>query len=69
MPEKWEENPLQIGRRSVGLGDETFTIGLFRKHFGTKRNVPMERSSVAGRTDCNQMGADEGIPCRNEVDC
>jgi hypothetical protein len=43
MPEKWEPNPLQLGRRGVGLGDETFTIGLFRRHVGTERNVPIVR--------------------------
>ena len=43
MPEKWEANPLQLGRRDVGLGDETFAIGLFRQHIGTDRNVPRVR--------------------------
>jgi hypothetical protein len=43
MPEKWEANPLQIGRRAIGLGDETFALGLFRQHIGTERNVPIVR--------------------------
>ena len=43
MPEKWEANPLQLGKRDIGLGDETFAIGLFRKHVGTERNIPIIR--------------------------
>jgi hypothetical protein len=53
MPEKWEENPLQLFRRAVGLGDETFAIGLFRRHIGTERNVPISGSAMSPRCPKN----------------
>jgi hypothetical protein len=43
MPEKWEANPIALGRRDIGLGDETFAIGLFRNHAGQERNIPIVR--------------------------
>jgi hypothetical protein len=30
-------------QRPIGLGDETFTIGLFRSHYGAQRNIPIVR--------------------------
>ena len=29
--------------RDIGLGDETFTVGLFRNHYGAERNIPIIR--------------------------
>jgi len=41
-------NPLEIAptvrhERDIGLGDETFAIGLFRSHYGQQRNMPVIR--------------------------
>lgn len=43
MPEHKGLNPGILARRDIGLGDETFTIGLFRHHAGTERNIPIIR--------------------------
>lgn len=45
MPEKWEISSIAAfaGRQEIGLGDETFAIGLFRRHAGTQRNIPIIR--------------------------
>ena len=43
MPERWEANPSALSKRAIGLGDETFAIGLFRHHAGSERNIPIVR--------------------------
>jgi hypothetical protein len=42
MPATLEENP-GPGGRAIGLGDETFAIGLFKNRAGKERNIPIVR--------------------------
>jgi hypothetical protein len=43
LPETYMEAPTERRPRDVGLGDETFTLGLFRLHAGRDRNIPIVR--------------------------
>jgi hypothetical protein len=38
-----DDLPLMKPERQFGLGDETFTVGLFRSHYGAQRNMPIIR--------------------------
>lgn len=38
-----ENAPIFQPRHQIGLGDETFAIGLFRSHHGAQRNIPIVR--------------------------
>ena len=38
-----ENTPILRPERQIGLGDETFAIGLFRSHHGAQRNRPIVR--------------------------
>ena len=40
-----DDLPLMKPERQFGLGDETFTVGLFRSHYGAQRNMPISLSS------------------------
>jgi len=46
----------------LGLGDETFSIGLFRSHYGQERNIP-----IIGIGDIAAM-PEEPIKTRHEAD-
>jgi len=40
---KWSVTPELIRKHSIGPGDEVFFIGLFTKHYGTTKNIPIVR--------------------------
>jgi hypothetical protein len=42
LPER-QTQPITAEQRDIGLGDETFMIGLFRNHAGQDRNIPIVR--------------------------
>jgi hypothetical protein len=39
----YDKAPILQPRHQIGLGDETFAIGLFRSHHGAQRNIPIVR--------------------------
>jgi hypothetical protein len=41
MPEKWEPNPLQLGRREVGLGTRHLALGSFACIAGPNATFPL----------------------------
>jgi hypothetical protein len=42
LPER-EATPIGSEQQAIGLGDETFAIGLFQNHAGQERNIPIVR--------------------------
>ena len=38
--------PEILDLHSIGIGDEVFISGLFTKHYGTKKNIPIVRSGI-----------------------
>jgi len=39
-----ENTVLQYSKPDIGLGTETFAVGLFRSHYGAQRNIPVIRT-------------------------
>lgn len=40
---KWSATPETIKKHGIGPGDDLFFIGLFTKHYGTTKNIPIVR--------------------------
>ncbi len=46
--------------RSIGIGDEIFTVGLFTQHAGRSRNIPIVRSGILSAMPHDPLVAQDG---------
>ena len=52
----------QVNELKIGVGDETFTIGLFYKHHGTRRNIPIVRIGNIAAMPEEPVEIEPGVP-------